>query len=260
MNDVFCALVCGACMKRLGFKLKEELRFAKLLCTPQSMAQLYRCAVAAAEEDNSFTDYHLLLSDNVSETHAVLKCKLPRKGEVDCARDIACSSCDPLLSLQTLLMAPKASVLADLPNKLLLVNDGKVGTGVVFACVSLLWPDVQQASCLWLDAKDRAMLVLTPRAHKERLAQLDEAELLQLFEDLRAVLERHPGTARCVTKMVVNQGRCQNHPHLHWKLYLERAAFERFVAGLSEEQQRDRRRVMDAVKAARQAGQLGRKG
>jgi hypothetical protein len=133
-------------MKRLGFKLKEEMRFGKLLVSPQSLAQLYRRAVATAEQEHHIVDYHLFVSDNVSDTHATLKCRLPRKNEPDCPRDIAGSSCDSSLSLQTLLMAPKAAGLAGLPNKLLLVHDGKVSNVLDRFCAAYAR---RRAVCGW---------------------------------------------------------------------------------------------------------------
>ncbi len=225
-------------MKSVKFKIKTEQLLPALLMSPSALAALFRRAVAQAEQATQ--DYHLMVCSNVAGTRSVLKCKTPRAGRSDCPRGGPCSSCDPSLSLQTLLMAPRAAGLTELSNSLLLVHQGG-------------------ASMLWLDAKDRAMLVLTPRTHKERLSQLDEEELAQAFEDLRTVLQRHEGLAGSVTRLVLNQGRCQNHPHLHWKLYMERDAFERFVGQLPQQQQRDRETVMRAVREARQAGQLGRK-
>lgn len=68
----------------------------------------------------------------------------------------------------------------------------------------------------WLDAKGRPMVVLTPVAHRERLAELDEGDLSDLLAALPEAMARLSlPRIECV---LLNHGDRRNHAHLHVKV------------------------------------------
>jgi diadenosine tetraphosphate (Ap4A) HIT family hydrolase len=79
----------------------------------------------------------------------------------------------------------------------------------------------------WLDAKGRPMLIVTPLPHRERLADLTDAELVALWRTAAAQLDRLG--LRHFNAMAVNHGRNRNHEHLHLKVKLRGWEFDRAV-------------------------------
>jgi len=104
--------------------------------------------------------------------------------------------------------------------------------------------------------KSKHIQVLTPSQHIERMDQIDEEGLKGMFAELCAALDEN---AACgVTRLIVNIGAFQNHPHLHWKAYMEGRVFKNLLARLPEQQQKQYKDAMKAVKLAKLAGALKR--
>lgn len=62
---------------------------------------------------------------------------------------------------------------------------------------------------VWVDAKGRSMLIITPKRHVERVTELTDDELVELAMQLRKFDAK---------LAIVNHGAFQNHAHLHLKL------------------------------------------
>lgn len=80
---------------------------------------------------------------------------------------------------------------------------------------------------VWLDAKGRPMLVVTPKRHCERLADLGDRELVDLW---RTAIDQL--TSLGIThfnSMVLNHGNSRNHAHLHLKIRPRARDFEQAV-------------------------------
>lgn len=148
-----------------------------------------------------------------------------------------CSTCRPDLSLACLLGVEGISNLLDnTPNKALMVyehpskkkkkNDDDDDDGVSVGTMRV-----------WIDAKFRPLLVFTPVRHVQRCEEWTTEEKNAFFEAMMTYLKEHVVTKcekgprkisswDCITHIIVNHGACQNHPHLHFKVFLTPAAFE----------------------------------
>jgi hypothetical protein len=184
-------------MKVSAFAIDFEGSLADLILAPVKLAGLYAQAVQRAEK-MGFKDYQLSLNSNFSSSCS-LSCRVPRSVPRDCVRGLQCSSCDVNLSLATLLGASAKSPLDDIPNSVLLLLAGEHARA-------------------WLDAKKRAMVVVTPKRHVERISELEGSFFVFLFflskskkkgnelelcmKDLAKALEH---CAHSITRIVVNQ-------------------------------------------------------
>lgn len=70
-------------------------------------------------------------------------------------------------------------------------------------------------SNVWVDAKGRKVLIVTPKRHVERVSLLTTDEWRDLLQTLVRFAE-HASVA------IVNHGSMQNHAHLHFKLFFNR--------------------------------------
>lgn len=68
---------------------------------------------------------------------------------------------------------------------------------------------------VWVDAKGRKVLIVTPKRHVERVTDLTAAEWRDLWQTLLRFAER-------ASVAIVNHGSMQNHAHLHFKLFFDR--------------------------------------
>jgi diadenosine tetraphosphate (Ap4A) HIT family hydrolase len=68
---------------------------------------------------------------------------------------------------------------------------------------------------VWVDAKGRKVLIVTPKRHVERVSLLTADEWRDLLQTLVRFAE-HASVA------IVNHGSMQNHAHLHFKLFFNR--------------------------------------
>lgn len=68
---------------------------------------------------------------------------------------------------------------------------------------------------VWVDAKGRRVLIVTPKRHVERVTELTGAEWHDLWRTLLRFAE-HASVA------IVNHGSMQNHAHLHFKVFFDR--------------------------------------
>lgn len=68
---------------------------------------------------------------------------------------------------------------------------------------------------VWVDAKGRKVLIVTPKRHVERVSELEPNEWRDLWQTLLRFAER-------ASVAIVNHGSMQNHAHLHFKLFFDR--------------------------------------
>ena len=211
----------------------EKVRdFVQFLANPALYSAI--CRQVMQEE---YQDCHVR-AECSSRLGSHVRVRFPKPGERDCSRSQLCSSCDFSLSIGQLLNVNEpSSALFAMPNSHLLVRQFEF-------------------SRVWLDAKDRKMLVLTPKKHVERLDSLDDHLWEMIFREIGLVAqELNEG----IERVVVNQGCCQNHPHLHWKFYLTQRCFDAFLKGLSKDELSHREEVRKAVGEARRHNWLGKK-
>lgn len=78
---------------------------------------------------------------------------------------------------------------------------------------------------VWLDAKARNMLIVTPLRHVESMEDMTDGELRELWVGCADAVRREELSAEAVLAMICNSGHCMNHAHLHVKLKLDGAAF-----------------------------------
>eukprot|EP00877_Chromochloris_zofingiensis_P008367 jgi/Chrzof1/3784/Cz13g08190.t1 len=85
----------------------------------------------------------------------------------------------------------------------------------------------------WLDAKARPLFVITPKLHHERLLDLSDDELVDLFRSAVGLLAEMgcPG----FNSMILNHGTRRNHAHLHLKIRIQQREFDRAINGWSQE-------------------------
>lgn len=178
-------------LKFVAFKLDAKLPLSLLILDAPAMAALYTEATEKAEQ-LGLRDYQFSLEATD------LVCRTVR-GKPDIRRGGACSSCNVALSLGVLLGAAEGSPLDAFANQVLMLRGS-------------------EAARVWLDAKKRPMLVVTPSQHVERITELKRELLVAVLGELSASLNAE--TAKGVTRVIVNIGACQNHPHLHWKVRL----------------------------------------
>ncbi|CAF0811169.1 unnamed protein product [Rotaria sp. Silwood1] len=79
----------------------------------------------------------------------------------------------------------------------------------------------QQYTRAWLDAKTRAMLILTPIRHVERLSELNDenGEMEAFWHDAIELIDRECNQVEiCYRAIVLNHGTYRNHSHLHLKI------------------------------------------
>jgi hypothetical protein len=107
---------------------------------------------------------------------------------------------------------------------------------------------------VWLDAKARNMLIVTPSRHVESMEDMTDAELRDLWMGCVAVVEREALPADSILAMICNSGRMMNHSHLHVKIKVDGRAFGACRARWGASRQaRWERLVAFAVDAARPA-------
>jgi diadenosine tetraphosphate (Ap4A) HIT family hydrolase len=129
----------------------------------------------------------------------------------------------------------------DCPLELGVVGDGELDASGPRARDSLIFQGDHVRA--WIDAKGRPMLIVTPIRHRERLSDLDDAELPALW---RTALEQMSRLGLChFNAMAVNHGRNRNHEHLHLKVKLRGWEFDRAV----QRGDPDVRRRLDAIRA-----------
>lgn len=188
-------------------------------------------------------DFHLRVEKKKTKpSEGRLTIRDVKDGVKDCHRGGDCSSCDPELSLGQLLESIVSSPLRLIPNRLLLLRDLRLCR-------------------VWLDAKARPMIILTPRRHVERLSELSAEECRDLFLDLADATKDVADKvgAAALEKVVVNHGRAQNHPHLHFKVALSRKGFEEYVLEMPIEQREQYGKVVAEVARAKKRGEIGKK-
>lgn len=77
-----------------------------------------------------------------------------------------------------------------------------------------------------------------------------------MFAELSAALGED--SSKGVTRLIVNVGAFQNHPHLHWKAYLESRVFKDLLGRLPLEQRKQYKEAMVALKEAKRLGAMKR--
>lgn len=80
-------------------------------------------------------------------------------------------------------------------------------------------------SRVWLDAKARPMFVVTPNRHLEKLSDLSDAELVDLFRTAVTIVQDMGCSS--FNSMVLNHGDNRNHVHLHLKVRVHEGQFEK---------------------------------
>lgn len=71
---------------------------------------------------------------------------------------------------------------------------------------------------VWLDAKARNMLIVTPKRHVGSMEDMTDVELRDLWAGCAAAMRREGLGARDVRAMICNSGRAMNHAHVHVKV------------------------------------------
>lgn len=104
---------------------------------------------------------------------------------------------------------------------------------------------------VWMDAKARPMLILTPKRHAEALSDLSDDELGDLFATLSATLHaRGLETLHCA---IINHGTYRNHAHVHLKVRFSAFVYDRAVrTSFSADEQR-RHAAIQAFRRERDA-------
>jgi len=91
---------------------------------------------------------------------------------------------------------------------------------------------------VWLDAKARPMLVITPRRHIERLSEMSDQELSNFFLTIARVLSSlgygQPGSKVSYQRMVLNHGNARNLKHLHLKISFKKDVWGEIQQGWDE--------------------------
>lgn len=105
---------------------------------------------------------------------------------------------------------------------------------------------------VWMDAKARNMLILTPLRHVESMDEMTDCEVASLWTGLCKVLDHEKLDWDDVVAIVVNSGTERNHAHLHMKVRIQYRAFENARERWDAEQKaRWERLEAFAVEAAR---------
>lgn len=87
---------------------------------------------------------------------------------------------------------------------------------------------------IWLDAKGRPMVVVTPKRHVDRLAQLSGEELCCLWRSALWATTQELGLPD-FQSMIVNHGDNRNHAHLHLKVRIQERLWRGAQQGWSAE-------------------------
>ena len=226
-----------------AFVISEPTSFPALLVSPSRLAGLFLAGVQEAEGRLGRRDYQLsVVPRGVSSE---LLCRLARRSRPDCRRGGVCATCHPEKSVAALFGMGEEGETSGL---------GKV------AAATLRVEGGGGEGTVWVDAKRRPVLVCTPGRHVERLGELERGEAEKTLETLARALERFEGAAEEASRLVLNMGSCQNHPHLHWKLYMtERAFGDTVIARLSQQQRTDLEEVEKGLRQAKKKGWVKRK-
>jgi hypothetical protein len=187
---------------------EREVLFEELVCDGERLEALF--TYLAKQLEKSTCNFHIQFERALWSSQSQFSLKFPAKSEVDCNRLQPCSSCDPgRLSVGSLLnIQSPTSKLHEWPT------------------IQLLHAEKHGRSRFWIDAKARPMIVATPVAHVERVTGLSEIERQGFFRDISEYIGEHTLQPHLL-RVVVNHGTCQNHPHLHFKLYLTKQGFQR---------------------------------
>mmetsp|Transcript_20447 Transcript_20447/g.44751 ORF Transcript_20447/g.44751 Transcript_20447/m.44751 type:complete len:296 (+) Transcript_20447:304-1191(+) len=108
-----------------------------------------------------------------------------------------------------------------------------VGAGDTSLCSKDTLIQVFEHHNAWIDAKARPLLVLTPKRHVRRLADLSDVELEAFWRNAGELLTANnlPG----FTSAILNHGKFQNHAHLHLKIRIHPDIFSECVGSWCEE-------------------------
>ncbi|CAF1149629.1 unnamed protein product [Rotaria sordida] len=91
----------------------------------------------------------------------------------------------------------------------------------------------QEYTRAWLDATTRAMLILTPIRHVERLSELtdENGEMEAFWYDAIKLIDRECNQLEiCYRAIVLNHGTYRNHSHLHLKIKVTDDTWNRIIA------------------------------
>jgi hypothetical protein len=187
---------------------EREVLFEELVCDGERLEAQF--TYLAKQLEKSTLNFHIQLERSLLSSQSQFSLKFPSESEVDCNRLQPCSTCDPeRLSVGSLLnIQSPTSKLHDWPT------------------IQLLHAEKHGRSRFWIDAKARPMIVATPVPHVERVTGFEsERERQGFFQDISEYIREHTLQTHLL-RVVVNHGTCQNHPHLHVKLYLTKQGFQ----------------------------------
>jgi hypothetical protein len=173
---------------------------------------LLRSFLVEIEVDRQILDYHLKLTSNKSSWQVTVYYGKKYEGPLKVDR---CMSCD----LDCPLSLGVYGVHQEAAKKEILSSDCLLKQSL--------------SSRVWLDGKAREMFIVTPIAHKERLSELSDEELVDVFkQSVQILLTMNCPRFIC---MIINHGCFRNHAHLHLKVKIHRELFETAKQGWSED-------------------------
>ena len=188
---------------------KDFCTFVESTPEPEIVA-FFRGIVIEVEETREIRDFHMKIVDEEDKFRVKIFYGAEKSGPV---------------------MLPLEDCISCYPNALLFASEGC--SLKAQDCILEEYCDQPNAVCR-LDAKGRSGFVITPVRHVERMSDLNDKELFDLWSlSVRALRN----AKLPFTSMILNHGTYRNHEHLHLKVWVDEVMYEEYCKKWSRSRQ-----------------------